>query len=126
MTHPPRPLRVVIADDELRVRRGLAMRLDLEPDLDVVAQAATTPDAVAVAASSRPDVIVLDVRMPPDGGLAAIPPLRAEVPGIRIVVLSIHDEQTTRARVRRTCADAFVSKSAGDEALLRAIRNGTP
>lgn len=122
MTATSRPLRVVIADDEQRVRRGLAMRIDLETDLAVVGQAADAADAVAVATAMRPDLVVLDVRMPPGDGLAAIPPLRRAVPGVRIVVLSLHDEPSTRARALEAGADAFVSKSAGDGALLRALR----
>lgn len=125
MTNTSDPLRVVIADDEPRVRHGLAMRLDLEPDLEIVGQAADATDVVAVATVTRPDLVLLDVRMPPGDGLGAIPRLRRALPGVRIVVLSLHDEQAARTRARAVGADDFVSKSAGDAALLRALRAGT-
>ena len=119
-------IRVVIADDELWVRRGLAMRLGLERDLEVVGQASDATEAVAVATETRPDLVVLDVRMPPGGdGLGAIPRLRRAVPGLRVVVLSLHDDQAAEVRAMAAGADAFVSKSAGDAALLRALRGGT-
>lgn len=101
------------------------MRLDLESDLEVVGQADNVTDTITVAASTRPDVVVLDVRMPPASGLSAITRLRAEVPGLRIVVLSIHDQQSAHSRAFAAGADAFVSKNAGDGALLRAIRHDT-
>lgn len=75
------PLRVLVADDEATIRAALAALLSLEPDLDVVAQAADGRDAVEQAQRHRPDVAVLDLEMPRLDGIAVVTELRRVVPG---------------------------------------------
>lgn len=119
-------LRVLVADDEVHVLQGLRMRLGLEPDLEVVGSVATAGAVLHTATRTGPDVLLLDVRMPPGDGLTTVPQLRRVLPDLRIVVLTLHDERATRAQAIAAGVDAFVSKSDSDATLLRAIRNVSP
>jgi two-component system response regulator NreC len=82
---------IVIADDHAVVRSGLRMLLDAEPDLEVVAEAGTVPDAVRLVRAHRPAVAVLDLNMPGGSSLEAIPELRRSTPETAIVVLRMQD-----------------------------------
>ena len=82
-----------VADDQALIREALAAMLDLEEDLEVVGVAGTCADAVAVATATRPDIVVLDVQMPPGGldavdGIDAIPPILAAGTGVRVIVVT--------------------------------------
>lgn len=114
---------VLLVDDELRVRRGLRMQLDLEPDLTVVGDAADGETAVALAASLRPDVVVMDVRMPGVDGISAAAMLRDLDPCPAVVLISMHDDAATRARGAAAGCCGFVGKHEGGEALVNAIRS---
>jgi DNA-binding NarL/FixJ family response regulator len=85
------PVRVLVADDHPVVRAGLAAMLSAEPGLEVVAEAASGEEAVLLARRHRPAVVLADLRMPGMGGLAAIRQLTAELPGVRVVVLTTYD-----------------------------------
>lgn len=115
-------LMIMLVDDQPTVRQGLRMRLALEPDLEIVGEANNGAEALAMAPLLRPHVVVMDVEMPGIDGLQATRELRASQPHIAIVVLSIHDDANTRARALAAGAAAFVSKHAGEKALLAAIR----
>ena len=99
------------------------MRLGLEPDLEVVGAVASADALLDAAMRTTPDVLLLDVRMPPEDGLAQVPRLRRALPALRIVVLSLHDERATRTQSAAVGVDAFVAKGDGDTALLAAIRD---
>lgn len=114
---------VLLVDDRAAVRRGLRMRLALEPDLAVVGEASDGAAALALVPMVRPDVVVMDVAMPGMDGSAAVAAMRALAPRTAVVVLSIHDDATTRARALAAGATAFVEKRAGEAALLAAIRD---
>jgi DNA-binding NarL/FixJ family response regulator len=113
---------VLLVDDRAGVRRGLRMRLDLEPDLAVVGEAPDGATAVARAAALRPDVVVMDVAMPDLDGVAATAMVRATAPECAVVILSLHGDAATRARAMAAGAAAFVEKQAAEPALLDAIR----
>jgi DNA-binding NarL/FixJ family response regulator len=85
------PVRVLVADDHPVVRAGLAAMLSAEPGLEVVAEAASGEETVLLARRHRPAVVLTDLRMPGMGGLAAIRQLTAELPGVRVVVLTTYD-----------------------------------
>ena len=92
------PIRVLIADDQRVVREGLAMVLGLLPDVEVVGAASDGYEAVELAASLRPDVVLMDLRMPRCDGAQAIRLLRERAPGIPAVVLTTYaDDKSVTA-----------------------------
>jgi DNA-binding NarL/FixJ family response regulator len=115
-------IRVLLVDDEAAVRQGLRMRMALEPDLDVVGEAANGIAAVKAAHTLDPDVVVIDVEMPRMDGITAIGWLREAAPSASVVVLSVYDDEEARARARAAGAEAFVGKQEGVDHLLDVIR----
>ena len=87
------PIRVLLADDHTVVRQGLVSLLEAGGECEVVAQAADGLQAVAEARRTRPQVAVLDLGMPGLNGLEAVRRIHAELPAVRILVLTVHDEQ---------------------------------
>ncbi|MEX0750165.1 MAG: response regulator transcription factor, partial [Dehalococcoidia bacterium] len=88
-------IRILLADDQTNVRKGLRMRLDLEAGIAVVGEAADGESAVSLARKLDPDVILMDVEMPGLDGIRATQQLRQDLPGCCIVVLTIHDDAAT-------------------------------
>jgi DNA-binding NarL/FixJ family response regulator len=116
-------IRLLVVDDEARVRQGLAMRLEDEPDLEIVGEATDGCTALQLALYLRPDVVVLDLLMPGMGGLQTIRILRAALPESDILAFSIRDDVTTRHEASSAGATAFVAKQEGPEQLLATIRD---
>jgi DNA-binding NarL/FixJ family response regulator len=115
-------IRLLLVDDQLTVRRVLRLRLEMEPDIEVVGEAANGVDAVAFATRLYPDVVVMDVAMPVMDGIEATHKLRTVVPKSSVVILSLYDDATTHSRARKAGAAAFVAKHQADGLLLNAIR----
>jgi two-component system response regulator NreC len=115
-------LAVVLADDHVVVRNGLRLLLDSEPGMEVVAEAGDVPDTLEAVGRFRPDVVVLDLLMPGEPGLAAIPRLRAASPGTRVVVLTAQQDPSFAGEAMRLGAAGYVPKEAAGRQLLRAIR----
>ncbi|MBI5768407.1 MAG: response regulator transcription factor [Verrucomicrobia bacterium] len=115
-------IEVLVADDHFIVRSGLVAVIQAEPDLRVVAQAADGAQAVECYARHRPDVALLDLRMPVKNGNEAIELIRAEFPAARILVLTAYsgDEDIHRALQAGACG--YVLKSSSGEGLITAIR----
>jgi two-component system nitrate/nitrite response regulator NarL len=116
------PLTVVLADDHPSVRKSLRQLIECEPDLAVVAETTDGPETIRVVQTLQPDVLVLDVKMPLMNGLEVLQYLRNQKQLLGIIILSSHSEQLYVAAASRLGADAFLTKSAGVEALLEAIR----
>ncbi len=115
-------IRVLLVDDQAVVRRGLRVLFHLEPDLQVVGEASTGTEALALAQSLTPDVVLMDLQMPGMDGIAATAALRRAVPQSVVVILSIHDDAQTRRRAQAAGAVAFVEKRGATDTLLSAIR----
>jgi DNA-binding NarL/FixJ family response regulator len=115
-------IRVLLADDQANVRRGLRMRLALEPGLDVVGEAADGASAVTLARSLAPDVVLMDIEMPGLDGISATEQVKQVLPSCCVVVLTIHDDAKTRELAQKAGATAFVSKHQIDSSLMDAIR----
>ena len=113
---------VVIADDHAVVRRGLRLLIDNEPDLQVVAEAGTVPDAERLTRAHRPSVLVLDLSMPGGSSFDAIARLRQQAPGTAIVGLTMQDDPAFARQALRSGALGFVLKEAADGELRDAIR----
>ncbi len=115
-------IRVLIVDDQPSIRRGLRMRLGLEPDMDIVSEAEDGGAALVQARLTSPDVVLMDIEMPVMDGITATGRLAAEAPDCAVVVLSLHDDLDTRTRARIAGARDFVAKHEIDRALTDAIR----
>ncbi|WP_046777749.1 response regulator [Streptomyces yangpuensis] len=122
MTAPDRPLRVLLADDETMIRHGVRLILRHAGDIDVVAEAADGRQAVELAAAHRPDVALVDIRMPVCDGLAAIAPLLALDPAPRVVMLTTFGDEDNVLRALREGAAGFLLKDEGPQELIGAVR----
>ncbi|MER7498991.1 response regulator transcription factor [Nonomuraea pusilla] len=115
-------IRILIADDEHLVRGALAALLDLEDDLTVVAEAATSDEAVRLARERRPDVAVLDLEMPPADGLWSAEEIRAELP-TRVVLVTRHARPGVLRRALSAGVSGFVPKTTPASRLAEIIRD---
>jgi DNA-binding NarL/FixJ family response regulator len=115
-------IRVLLVDDQPVVRRGLRVRFHLEPDLQVVGEASTGSEALTLAQTLTPDVVLMDIEMPEMDGIEATAALRRVVPQSAVVILSIHDDTQTRGRAQEALAVAFVEPRGATDSLLAAIR----
>jgi two-component system, NarL family, response regulator DesR len=117
-----RVIRVLMADDQHLVRGALAALLNLEPDLEVVAQVGRGDEVVAAALDVRPDVAVLDVEMPGLDGLAASAALLAQLPSCRVLIVTTFGRAGYLRRAMESGALGFVVKDAPAEQLADAVR----
>ncbi|WP_275467018.1 response regulator [Streptomyces noursei] len=122
MSEPARPLRVLLADDETMIRHGVRLILRHADGIDVVAEASDGRQAVELAAAHRPDVVLLDIRMPVCDGLAAIAPLLALDPAPRVVMLTTFGDEANVIRALREGAAGFLLKDEGPQELISAVR----
>jgi len=116
-------IRILLVDDQSSVRRGLAMRLQLESDITVVGEAEDGIAAVEAAQTLRPDVLVMDYEMPGMDGIQAARTLADLGLESRVVMLSIHDNPSVKQAAAGAGVHAFVAKHQPSEALLAAIRS---
>ena len=115
-------VRVLIVDDHAVVRSGLRLLLNAESDLEVVGEAGSAREAVFEARTASPDVILLDVVMPDQSGLEAIPTLLHEHPETKILVLSMQDDPRYVREAFAAGASGYVLKEAADAEVVAAIR----
>ena len=116
------PMRVLIADDQRVVREGLAMVLGLLPDVDVVGSACDGDEAVALAAELRPDIVLLDLRMPRCDGVEATRLLRERVPETKVLVLTTYADDRSVINALRAGARGYLTKDAGGAEIRHALR----
>jgi DNA-binding NarL/FixJ family response regulator len=114
--------RILLADDHTVVRRGLRLVLEAEPDLEVVAEAADGAEAVERAAAGDVDLAVLDVAMPRMTGLQATREIRRRAPDVRVLILSMHDNEQYLYEALRAGASGYVLKTVADRDLVEACR----
>lgn len=115
-------MRLLIVDDQPLIRRGLAMMLAAESDMEVVGQAADGQDAINQAFSTRPDVVVMDLQMPRASGVVATREITAGLPETRVVVLSTYDDDELVFEAIRAGAQAYLLKDASEPEVLDTIR----
>jgi DNA-binding NarL/FixJ family response regulator len=117
------PVGVLIADDQAMVRAGFRMILEAEPDMEVVGEAEDGEQALATARQMRPDVVVMDIRMPRLDGVAATRRLLAEVdPPPHVVMVTTFDDDQSLYEALRAGAGGFLLKNAPPEQLVEAVR----
>jgi DNA-binding NarL/FixJ family response regulator len=116
------PIRVVVADDQGLVREGLMTLLSAAPGIEPVAAAADGEQAVALAARHRPDVMLMDLRMPRLDGVEATRRIRDAHPQIEIVVLTTHADEASILDAMRAGARGYLTKDAGIAEITRAVQ----
>ncbi|MFQ5344236.1 MAG: response regulator [Anaerolineae bacterium] len=115
-------IRVLIADDHTMVRQGLSQICEAEPDMQVVGQAADGRQAVLLARSLHPDIVVMDINMPGQDGVEATTVITAENPSIGVIILTMYRQDQYVFEAIKAGARAYLLKDADSEELLRAIR----
>lgn len=115
-------IRVVVVDDHAVVRSGLRMLLDAEADLEVVGDAGNAREAVFEVRAKQPDVILLDVAMPDESGIDALPKLLHETPDAKVLMLSMEDDPSYVREAFASGAHGYVLKEAADAEVVAAIR----
>jgi DNA-binding NarL/FixJ family response regulator len=118
--HPT--IRIIIADDQALVRRGAAVLLSMEPDMEVVGQARNGVEAVELAQLLHPDVILMDLHMPIKGGVAATREITRALPNTQVLVLTTLNDDETVFEAVRAGAHAYLLKDADEDELLETIR----
>ncbi len=114
--------RVLIAEDHALFRAGLRAMLNAEADLEIVGEVQDGKDAVRMAISLSPDLILMDLNMPGSNGLGAIGEIRKRVPEMRILVITMHKSDEYIQEALRNGASGYILKESGPEELLTAIR----
>ena len=114
--------RVLVADDHAVLRAGLRLLLNSQSDLTVVGEAGDAREAMALAESLQPDLILLDLTMPGLSGIEALPVLRRLAPAARILILTMHDDESYLRQALRKGASGYVLKKAADSELISAIQ----
>lgn len=118
----PGAIRIVIAEDQAIVRRGVALLIAIEPDMEVVGQASNGVEAVDLALLLRPDVVLMDLHMPVKGGVAATREITRALPATQVLVLTTLDDDETVFEAVRAGAHAYLLKDAAEDELLATIR----
>jgi two-component system, NarL family, response regulator NreC len=114
-------LRILLADDHTVVRQGLRKILEARPQWEVVAEAADGREAVKQAEEVKPDVAIVDVAMPLLNGIEAVRQIARKVPGTRVLVLSMHNDEAYVTQMLRAGAAGYLLKDSADVDLLQAV-----
>lgn len=116
-------IRIIIADDHTVIRAGLSMLINAEEDMEVVATAKDGEEAFDKALELKPDVIIMDLNMPPgEDGLSATTRLKKAAPDIEILVLTMHDDQEYLFRFLKAGASGYILKNSQEMEIIGAIR----
>ncbi|MET9630350.1 response regulator transcription factor [Lentzea sp. NPDC006480] len=116
-------VRIVLADDHTLFREGLRELLSTDPDFDVVGEGSSGDEAIALAERHRPDVVLLDVEMPGPGAKAVILALRATMPDLNVIVLTMHDSPGVVRDLLQSGAAAYLVKNIARDQLVAAVRS---
>lgn len=116
------PIRVLIADDHPVFRDGLRGLVERAPDLELTGEATTGVEAVALAASTNPSIVLMDIRMPELSGIEATRLILDRDPGVGILILTMSEDDESLFAAMRAGARGYIPKDADSEELLRAIR----
>ena len=116
-------IRVLIVDDHILVRSGLKVLLGACSDIEVVGEGGDGLEALAMIASTRPDVVLMDVTMPGMGGLDCIRQIRRNYPAVRVILLTMHEDVRYLKEGLEVGAAGYVMKKSADEVLYQAVRS---
>lgn len=115
-------IKVLVADDHAVVRRGLRQILSETPDILVAGEAGTIPEVRRLVREQRWDLVVLDLNMPGGGGLELLAELRREIPGLRVLILTVSQESQYAVRAIKAGAAGFLTKESAPDKLIEAVR----
>jgi DNA-binding NarL/FixJ family response regulator len=118
----PSRVRILIAEDQALVRRGTAVLLSMEPDMEVVGQACDGIEAVEMAKILTPEIVLMDLHMPRQGGVAATREITRVLPGTQVLVLTTLNDDETVFEAVRAGAHGYLLKDVTEEELLETIR----
>jgi DNA-binding NarL/FixJ family response regulator len=116
------PVRVLVVDDQELFRRGLTMLLAVESGIEVVGEAGDGVEGTAIAESSAPDVVLLDVRMPKRSGIEACLSIKEAVPSAKIIMLTVSDEEADLYEAVKSGASGYLLKDSSIEEVAQAVR----
>lgn len=116
------PIRILIADDHAVVRSGLRSVLRTDPDLEVVGEAGDGGETETLVETLRPDLVLLDVTMPPDSGIEIAKRLRQNHPDLKLIFLTIHEDESLLHEALRAGASGYLIKRAEESEILQAIQ----
>ena len=116
------PIRILLADDHGIVRRGLHYMLERAPGMEVAGEAADGREAVKMAESLNPDIVVMDIAMPNLNGIEATSQIVKKNPKIGVIILSVHSDETYIVRALSSGAKGYLLKDSAEADLIRAVR----
>src|ERR1043165_1984822 len=117
------PIRILLADDHTVVRDGLRAMLEKQPDMEVVGEAADGRDSIRLAEEQKPDVVIMDIAMPNMNGIEATRRIVAANPGIAVVILSMHQDESYVLRALKAGAKGYLLKDSLRSDVIDAIRS---
>jgi DNA-binding NarL/FixJ family response regulator len=117
------PIQICLVDDHAVVRAGYRRFLEQEPDFEVIAEAGSGEEAYLLLQSRTPDVVILDLSMPGEGGLSVLRRLKLRWPLIPVLVFSMHDHGAFAVQATRAGASGYITKSSDPELMVSAVRS---
>jgi DNA-binding NarL/FixJ family response regulator len=117
------PTKVLIVDDHALFRRGVCNTVESAEEFEVVGEAEDGVEALAKARGLKPDLILMDINMPHCNGLTAVSAIKRELTGVKIIMLTVHDEDENLFKAIKTGADGFLRKDVRANALLDSLRD---
>ena len=117
------PITILIVDDHALLRQGIKKVLDLESDLSVIGEAADGEEAICLAQQLKPDIVLLDINMPRKNGLEVTRELRQLMPKLKIILLTIHDDENYVIEVIKAGATGYLLKDIEPGMLIKAVRS---
>jgi two-component system nitrate/nitrite response regulator NarL len=115
--------KILLVDDHALFRHGVRAIIERERDLQVVGEAQSCQEALLLAQESHPDLILMDICLSGSSGIETIPTLKQKLPGTKIVVLTVHDEDKNRYKAISDGAEGFLSKGVRAKVLLESLRH---
>jgi two-component system, NarL family, invasion response regulator UvrY len=119
----PGPVRILLVDDHVVVRAGYRRFLEQEPDCQVVAEASSGEEAYVLLQTLSPDIVILDLSMPGQGGLSVLRRMKLRWPLLPVLVFSMHDNLSFVVQAMRSGATGYITKSSEPEFMVRAVRS---
>ena len=116
------PIRILIADDHMLLRQGIRNFLSLEPDFEIAGEAVDGEDAVAKAKVIQPDILLLDINMPKLNGIEVASQIKEHCPGVRVLALTIHDDESYMMKMIQNGAAGYLLKDVEPSMMVQAIR----